>query len=102
MAHAGTIDLSGSTLDNKANRWPAALLGAVLIGAMIAGIWLAQSTGIAGAKTGDRSFDGIEGQRGAVTLSTGGVVASDQDLDRILAGAHAAPYVVKRDRVGGQ
>ena len=70
--------------------WPAIALTFAVVVATVEGVWLASSAGLVGSTAkpaADRSYDQIEGQRGAVTLST------DAYLNGILDRAHATPYV---------
>ena len=91
MTHAGTIDLGGSAQSKQGGSpWAAIALTLALVVAMIGAVWFASNAGLVGgtAKPGDdRSYDQIEAQRGAVTLS------SDVYLNGILDRAHATPYV---------
>ena len=72
MAHAGTMDLGQSVQAKPSgNPWASiALLVAVVI-AIVAGTMFALNAGLVGkaAKPADRSYDAIEAQRRAVTLS---------------------------------
>ena len=93
-------------------------------------VWFASSAGFVGGTTAkpaaDRSFDAIEAQRGAATLSSvpdqagnaylngileqvhaapfTGALSTDAELNNILDHAHATPYLVpiQRERFGGQ
>jgi hypothetical protein len=130
MAHAGTMDLGGSAQAKQSgSRWPVAVLTLVVVVGTIAAVWFASSAGLVGGTTAkpaaDRSYDAIEAQRGAVTLSVPdqagnaylngildqvhvapypGALSTDAELNNILDHAHAAPYAVpiQRDRIGGQ
>ena len=84
MAHAGTMDLGrNAQAKPSGNPWP--LIGlAVAAVAIIAAVWFASSAGLVGgqlaAKPADRTYDAIEAQRGAVSLS--GKSADDVVLGR--------------------
>ena len=92
MTHAGTIDLGGSAQTKRSGSlWPVIALTLGLVLAMIGAVWFASNAGRAAgtvAKPGaDRSYDQIEAQRAAITVST------DPYLNAILDKAHATPYV---------
>jgi hypothetical protein len=93
MTQAGTMDMGGSARAKQSgSRWPIVVWTLVVVVATIAAVWFASSAGIVGGTSAkpaaDRSFDAIEAQRGAVTLSS----ERSQYLDGILDRAHAAPY----------
>ena len=95
MTHAGTIDLGGSAQSKQGGSpWAAIALTAAVV-ATLAGVWLASSAGRVGTAkpAADRSYDQIEAQRGAITLSGGSSQAYDEKLNGILDRAHAAPFV---------
>jgi hypothetical protein len=71
MTHAATIDLGRNAQTKKSgSRFPAVLLTLALVVATIAAVWFASSAGlIRGTATkpvGDRAYDQIEAQRGAI------------------------------------
>ena len=93
MTQAGTMELGGNARAKQGGgRWPLVVWTLIVVVATIAAVWFASSAGLVGgtsAKTAaDRSYDAIEAQRGATTLS------SDRNayLNDILDRAHAAPY----------
>lgn len=99
MAHAGTIDLGtqrNAKTGSGGSRWQA--VGLILVGAVaaIGIVWFASSAGLVGGTAAkpaaDRSYDAIEAQRGAVTLSSDRSRALDAYLTGILDRAHATPY----------
>ena len=95
MAHAGTM-VGGSAQTRQSNSpWTAIALAAAVVVATIAGVWLASSASLVGTAkpAADRSYDQIEAQRGAITLSGGSSQAYDEKLNGILDKAHAAPFV---------
>ena len=95
MAHAGTMVGGSAQTRQSGSPWAAIALALAVVVAAIAGVWLASSAGLVGgtAKPADRSYDQIEAQRGAITLSGGSSQAYDEQLNGILDRAHAAPYV---------
>ena len=95
MAHAGTMVGGSAQTKQSGSPWTAIALAAAVVVATIAGVWLASSAGLVGgtAKPADRSYDQIEAQRGAITLSGGSSQAYDEHLNGILDRAHAAPFV---------
>ena len=96
MAHAGTMVGGSAQTKQSGSPWPAIALAAAVVVATIAGVWLASSAGLVGGTAkpaADRSYDQIEAQRGAITLSGGSSQAYDEQLNGILDRAHAAPYV---------
>ena len=96
MAHAGTMVGGSAQTKQSGSPWAAIALAAAVVVATIAGVWLASSAGLVGGTAkpaADRSYDQIEAQRGAITLSGGSSQAYDERLNGILDGAHAAPYV---------
>jgi hypothetical protein len=81
MAHAGTIDL-GRQVRPASNRNPWLAAATVLALAAIAVMYLAMASGLtigslSAKPAGDRSYDQIEAQRGAVTL------LADRSYDQI-------------------
>jgi hypothetical protein len=91
------MDLGGSAQAKQSGRrWPVVVLTLVVVVATIAGVWLASSAGLAGGTSAkpaaDRSYDAIEAQRGAVTLSSDRSQALTDHLNGILDRAHATPY----------
>ena len=95
MAHAGTMVGGSAQTKQSGSPWPAVALAVAVAVATIAGVWLVSSAGLVGdtAKpAADRSYDQIEAQRGAITLSGATSQAIDERLNGILDGAHAAPY----------
>ena len=96
MAHAGTMVGGSAQTKQSGSPWAAIALAAAVVVATIAGVWLASSAGLVGGTAkpaADRSYDQIEAQRGAITLSGGSSQAYDERLNGILDRAHAAPYV---------
>ena len=96
MAHAGTMVGGSAQTKQSGSPWAAIALAAAVVVATIAGVWLASSAGLVGGTAkpaADRSYDQIEAQRGAITLSGGSSQAYAERLNGILDGAHAAPYV---------
>jgi hypothetical protein len=93
MTQAGTMDLGGSARAKQSgSRWPVVVLTLVVVVATMAAVWFASSADIVGGTSAkpaaDRSYDAIEAQRGAVTLSGD----RSQYLNGILDRAHATPY----------
>ena len=96
MAHAGTMVGGSAQTKQTGSPWAALALAAAVVVAAIAGVWLASSAGLVGGTAkpaADRSYDQIEAQRGAITLSGGSSQAYDEKLNGILDRAHAAPFV---------
>ena len=96
MAHAGTMVGGSAQTKQNGSPWTAIALTVAVVVAAIAGVWLAASAGLVGGTAkpaADRSYDQIEAQRGAITLSGGSSQAYDERLNGILDKAHAAPYV---------
>ena len=96
MAHAGTMVGGSAQTKQSGSPWAAIALAVAVVVAAIAGVWLASSAGLVGGTAkpaADRSYDQIEAQRGAITLSGGSSQAYDEQLNGILDKAHAAPYV---------
>jgi hypothetical protein len=74
MTHAGTMDLGGSARGKQSGSpWPAIALTLAVVVAVIGAVWFASTVGIVGGTgakpVADRSYDAIEAQRGAITLS---------------------------------
>jgi hypothetical protein len=93
MTQAGTMELGGNARAKQGGgRWPLVVWTLIVVVATIAAVWFASSAGLVGGTSAkpaaDRSYDAIEAQRGAITLS------SDRNayLNDILDRAHAAPY----------
>jgi|SRR3954468_1266171 len=90
MAHAGTI-MGGAAQTKQSGRlWLAIGLSVAVVVATAGAVLLASSASLVrgtAIPAADRSYDQIEAQRGAITVS------NDTALDGILDGAHAAPYV---------
>ena len=126
MAHAGTMVGGSAQTKQSGSPWAAIALAVAVVVATIAGVWLASSAGLVGGTAkpaADRSYDQIEAQRGAITLSgdparpmTSGSMASstgrmqrrtstrghaderrqpgpEREVQRLFDRAHAAPYV---------
>jgi hypothetical protein len=94
MTHTGTMDLGGKARTRQGGgRWLTTMLALAVVVATISAIWFASRAGVVGGTATkpavDRSFDQIEAQRGAIALSTD----RNADLNRILDGAHAKPFV---------
>ena len=90
MAHAGTMVGGSAQTKQSGSPWPAVALAVAVAVATIAGVWLASSAGLVGGTAkpaADQSYDQIEAQLGAITVS------SDAYLNGILDRAHATPYV---------
>jgi hypothetical protein len=74
MTHAGTMDLGGNAHEKQSGSpWPAIALTLTVVVAVIGAVWFASTIGIVGGTgakpVADRSYDAIEAQRGAITLS---------------------------------
>ena len=96
MAHAGTMVGGSAQTKQSGSPWPAIALTVAVAVATVAGVGLASSAGLVGGTAkpaADRSYDQIEAQRGAITLSS-----DPEYLNGILDKAHAAPYVGARSR----
>ena len=81
MAHAGTMVGGSAQTKQSGSPWAAIALAAAVVVATIAGVWLASSAGLVGGTAkpaADRSYDQIEAQRGAITLSGGSSQAYDE------------------------
>ena len=81
MAHAGTMVGGSAQTKQSGSPWAAIALAVAVVVATIAGVWLASSAGLVGGTAkpaADRSYDQIEAQRGAITLSGGSSLAYDQ------------------------
>src|SRR6476660_9887582 len=83
MARAGTMVGGSAQTKQSGSPWPAVALAVAVAVATIEGVWLVSSAGLVGdtAKpAADRSYDQIEAQRGAITLSGATSQAIDERL----------------------
>ena len=87
MAHAGTpTDLAKQPATSTNGLWQALLVVIVLIALVASRVAAPKSVA---APAADHSFDQIEAQRGAATMT----LSTDAYLNSILDNAHATPYV---------
>src|SRR4051794_4749929 len=93
MAHAGTITGGSAQTKPNGSLWLAIGLAVAVVVATAAALWLGSNAGFSrstAVPAADRSYDQIEAQRSAVTVSND---SYDSYLNGIVDRAHAAPYV---------
>src|SRR4051794_5874802 len=93
MAHAGTITGGSAQTKQNGNVWLAIGLAVAVVVATATVLWLGSNASVSRSTAipaADRSYDQIEAQRGAVTVSND---SYDSYLNAILDRAHAKPYV---------